>query len=112
MAQTAVCNGHHSVDQQLCRWLLLSLDRLPSTKLTITQDLIANMLGVRREGVTDAAGKLQKVGVIHYKPRTDRSARPPQARTAVLRVLCRGQEGNRQAVAGLTSRERQTLFMM
>ena len=66
MAQTAVCNRHHSVDQQLCRWLLLSLDRLPSNKLTMTQELIANMLGVRREGVTDAAGKLQKVGVIRY----------------------------------------------
>jgi CRP-like cAMP-binding protein len=66
MAQTAVCNRHHSVDQQLCRWLLLSLDRLPSNQLTMTQELIANMLGVRREGVTEAAGKLQKLGVIHY----------------------------------------------
>ncbi|MGO4892786.1 Crp/Fnr family transcriptional regulator [Flavobacterium sp. W21_SRS_FM6] len=67
MAQTAVCNRHHSIDQQLCRWLLLSLDRLPSNKLTMTQELIANMLGVRREGVTEAAGKLQKLKVIHYK---------------------------------------------
>ncbi|UJX41190.1 Crp/Fnr family transcriptional regulator [Desulfovibrio sp. JY] len=66
MAQTAVCNRHHTIDQQLCRWLLLSLDRLPSNKLTMTQELIANMLGVRREGVTDAAGKLQKLGVIEY----------------------------------------------
>jgi CRP-like cAMP-binding protein len=66
MAQTAVCNRHHSVDQQLCRWLLLSLDRLPSNQLVMTQELIANMLGVRREGVTDAAGKLQKLGVIQY----------------------------------------------
>jgi CRP-like cAMP-binding protein len=66
MAQTAVCNRHHSVDQQLCRWLLLSLDRLSSNELTMTQELIANMLGVRREGVTDAAGKLQKLGVIQY----------------------------------------------
>ena len=66
MAQTAVCNRHHSVDQQLCRWLLLSLDRLPSNKLAMTQELIANMLGVRREGVTDAAGKLQRLGVIRY----------------------------------------------
>lgn len=66
MAQTAVCNRHHSVDQQLCRWLLLSLDRLPSNQLTMTQELIANMLGVRREGVTEAAGKLQKLGVIRY----------------------------------------------
>lgn len=66
MAQTAVCNRHHSIDQQLCRWLLLSLDRLLSNRLTMTQELIANMLGVRREGVTDAAGKLQKLGVIEY----------------------------------------------
>jgi CRP-like cAMP-binding protein len=66
MAQTAVCNRHHSVDQQLCRWLLLSLDRLSSNTLTMTQELIANMLGVRREGVTEAAGKLQELGVIRY----------------------------------------------
>jgi CRP-like cAMP-binding protein len=66
MAQTAVCNRHHTVDQQLCRWLLLSVDRLPSNKLTMTQELIANMLGVRREGVTEAAGKLQRIGLIHY----------------------------------------------
>ena len=66
MAQTAVCNRHHSVDQQLCRWLLLSLDRLPTNKLSMTQELIANMLGVRREGVTEAAGKLQAAGLIHY----------------------------------------------
>lgn len=66
MAQTAVCNRHHSIDQQLCRWLLLSLDRLGSNRLTMTQELIANMLGVRREGVTEAASKLQKQGVIEY----------------------------------------------
>jgi len=66
MAQTAVCNRHHSVEQQLCRWLLLSLDRLPSNELSMTQELIANMLGVRREGVTEAAGQLQKDGVIRY----------------------------------------------
>ncbi len=66
MAQTAVCNRHHSVDQQLCRWLLLSLDRLASNELSMTQELIANMLGVRREGVTEAAGKLQAAGLIHY----------------------------------------------
>jgi CRP-like cAMP-binding protein len=66
MAQTAVCNRHHSVDQQLCRWLLLSLDRLDGNELKMTQELIANMLGVRREGVTDAAGKLQKSGAIRY----------------------------------------------
>jgi CRP-like cAMP-binding protein len=66
MTQTAVCNRHHAVDQQLCRWLLLSLDRLPSNELAMTQELIANMLGVRREGVTEAAGKLQAAGLIHY----------------------------------------------
>ena len=66
MAQTAVCNRHHSIDQQLCRWLLLSLDRLQDNRLSMTQELIANMLGVRREGVTEAAGKLQKLGVIEY----------------------------------------------
>ncbi|ANX05500.1 Crp/Fnr family transcriptional regulator [Immundisolibacter cernigliae] len=66
MSQTAVCNRHHTIDQQLCRWLLLSLDRLPDNRLTMTQELIANMLGVRREGVTEAAGKLQRAGVIHY----------------------------------------------
>jgi len=66
MAQTAVCNRHHTVDQQLCRWLLLSLDRLPSNVLRMTQQLIANMLGVRREGVTKAARKLQDAGLIQY----------------------------------------------
>lgn len=67
MAQTAVCNRHHSVDQQLCRWLLLSIDRLPTPEIVMTQELIANMLGVRREGVTEAAGKLQKAGIISYR---------------------------------------------
>jgi CRP-like cAMP-binding protein len=67
MAQTAVCNRHHSVDQQLCRWLLLSLDRLPGNELIMTQELIANMLGVRREGVTGAAGKLHADGLIDYR---------------------------------------------
>jgi CRP-like cAMP-binding protein len=66
MAQTAVCNRHHTIDQQLCRWLLLSLDRLPDNRLVMTQELIANMLGVRREGVTEAAGKLQAQGIIEY----------------------------------------------
>ena len=66
MAQTAVCNRHHSLDQQLCRWLLLSMDRLQGNELVMTQELIANMLGVRREGVTEAALKLQKTGLIHY----------------------------------------------
>jgi CRP-like cAMP-binding protein len=67
MSQTAVCNRHHTIDQQLCRWLLLSLDRLEGNKLNMTQELIANMLGVRREGVTEAAGELQKLGVIEYR---------------------------------------------
>ena len=67
MAQTAVCNRHHSVDQQLCRWLMLSLDRLQSNELVMTQELIANMLGVRREGVTEAAGNLQRDGLIEYR---------------------------------------------
>ncbi|WP_416224155.1 Crp/Fnr family transcriptional regulator [Thiohalophilus sp.] len=67
MAQTAVCNRHHSINEQLSRWLLMSMDRLPSNELVMTQELIANMLGVRREGVTDAAGKLQKLGLITYK---------------------------------------------
>jgi len=66
MAQTAVCNRHHTLDQQLCRWLLLSMDRLPGNELKMTQELIANMLGVRREGVTVAAGDLQTEGLIHY----------------------------------------------
>jgi len=66
VSQAAVCNRHHTVQQQLCRWLLLSLDRLPSNELVMTQELIANMLGVRREGVTEAAGKLQSVGFIRY----------------------------------------------
>jgi len=66
MAQTAVCNRHHSIDQQLCRWLLLSVDRLPSNELKMTQELIANMLGVRRPGVTEAAMKLQDAGLIRY----------------------------------------------
>ncbi len=67
MAQTAVCNRHHTVEQQLCRWLLVTLDRLPRTDLTMTQELIANMLGVRREGVTEAAGRLQGYGYISYR---------------------------------------------
>jgi CRP-like cAMP-binding protein len=66
MAQTAVCNRHHSLDQQFCRWLLLSLDRLSSNELIMTQELIANMLGVRREGVTEAAGNVQRAGLISY----------------------------------------------
>ena len=67
MAQTAVCNRHHTLDQQFCRWLLLSLDRVPSDELLMTQELIANMLGVRREGVTEAAGNVQRAGLIEYR---------------------------------------------
>ena len=67
VSQTAVCNRHHSVEQQLCRWLLLTLDRLPSNELTMTQELIASMLGVRREGITEAAGHLQQAGCIRYR---------------------------------------------
>ena len=67
MTQTAACNRHHSIEQQLCRWLLLTLDRLPSNELVMTQELVANALGVRREGITEAAGKLQRAGVIRYR---------------------------------------------
>ena len=67
MAQTAVCNRHHSIEQQLCRWLLVTLDRVPSGQLVMTQELVASMLGVRREGITEAAGKLQQAGVIRYR---------------------------------------------
>jgi len=67
MSQTAVCNRHHTLDQQLCRWLLISIDRLPANELHMTQELIANMLGVRREGVTEAAGHLQNDGLIQYR---------------------------------------------
>jgi len=67
MTQTAVCNRHHSVQQQLCRWLLVTLDRIPSGQLVMTQELVASMLGVRREGVTESAGKLQEAGVIRYR---------------------------------------------
>lgn len=67
MAQTAVCNRHHSLEQQLCRWLLLTLDRLPGNELIMTQELVASMLGVRREGITEAAGNLQRAGLISYR---------------------------------------------
>ena len=100
MTQTAVCNRHHSVDQQLCRWLLLSLDRLHGDELVMTQELIANMLGVRREGVTEAAGKLQAEGLIQLQPRPHHRARPAAARGARVRVLRRGEEGIRPAAAG------------
>ena len=67
MTQTAACNRHHSIEQQLCRWLLLTLDRLPSNELVMTHELVASMLGVRREGITEAAGKLQRAGFIRYR---------------------------------------------
>lgn len=67
ISQTAVCNRHHTIEQQLCRWLLLTLDRLNSEELVMTQELIASMLGVRREGITEAAGKLQQAGIIRYR---------------------------------------------
>jgi CRP-like cAMP-binding protein len=67
MSQTAACNRHHSIEQQLCRWLLLTLDRAPTSEMIITQELVANMLGVRREGITEAAGKLQDAGYIRYR---------------------------------------------
>ena len=98
MAQTAVCNRHHSLDQQLCRWLLLSLDRLQGSELVMTQELIANMLGVRREGVTEAAPNLQKPAD-PLRARPHLGARPPQAGAARLRVLWRGQEGVRPAAS-------------
>ena len=90
MAQTAVCNRHHSLDQQLCRWLLLSLDRLPSNELVMTQELIANMLGVRREGVTEAAGRLHKSGLIRYR-RGHITVLDRATRVEDLRVLRRRQ---------------------
>jgi len=67
MSQTAACNRHHSVEQQLCRWLLLTLDRMATNELVMTQELVANMLGVRREGITEAAGRLQQAGIISYR---------------------------------------------
>jgi len=103
MAQTAVCNRHHSIDQQLCRWLLLSLDRLGSSVLSMTQELIANMLGVRREGVTEAAGKLQDAGLIHYRRGTitvvDRPGLETRAGGPGLRVLPGGQDRVRSSPA-------------
>ncbi len=88
MAQTAVCNRHHSVEQQLCRWLLMSLDRLASNELSMTQELIANMLGVRREGVTESAGKLQKLGTHRVQPRPIRCSTGPPSTGRACEVLC------------------------
>ena len=93
MSQTAVCNRHHTVEQQLCRWLLLSLDRVPSNEIRMTQELISNMLGVRRAGITQAARSLQEAGLIEYR-RPDRGPRSRQAAGARLRMLCGGQEGS------------------
>jgi CRP-like cAMP-binding protein len=98
MAQTAVCNRHHCLDQQLCRRLLLSLDRLPSNQLMMTQELIANMLGVRREGVTEAAGHLHKAGIINYQRGPHYGSRSRAARAAHVRVLCRSEERTRSIV--------------
>ncbi len=100
MAQTAVCNRHHALDQQLCRWLLLSLDRLQGSELVMTQELIANMLGVRREGVTEAALQPAEAGPDPLRARPHHRARPPGARGAHLRVLRGGQEGIRPPAAG------------
>ena len=100
MAQTAVCNRHHSLDKQLCRWLLLSLDRLQGNELVMTQELIANMLGVRREGVTEGALKTAKAGPDPLLARPHHGARPSRVGAAHLRVLCGGQEGVRPAAAG------------
>ena len=94
MGQTAVRNRHHTIDQQLCRWLPLSLDRLASNQLTMTQELIANMLGVRREGVTEAAGRLHKHGVIDYRRGDITVLNRPRLEESVLRVLRRRQEGD------------------
>ena len=109
MAQTAVCNRHHSVDQQLCRWLLLSLDRLPSNELIMTQELIANMLGVRREGVTEAAGKLQGAGVIRYSRGRITVLDRAEARSAGVRVL-RGRAARDRAAVPAVSRGTMELF--
>ena len=106
MSQTAVCNRHHTVDQQLCRWLLQTLDRLPNNELTITQELIANMLGVRREGVTEAAGKLQAVGYIRYR----RGHITVVERVGLERSVCECYQVVKKEVARLLSdvRQRQT----
>ena len=100
MAQTAVCNRHHSLDQQLCRWLLLSLDRLQGNELRMTQELIANMLGVRREGVTEARAEAAAGRADPLCARPHHGARPPGPGAAQLRVLCGGQEGVRPPAAG------------
>ena len=87
MCQTAACNRHHSIEQQLCRWLLLTLDRLPSNELVMTQELVASALGVRREGITEAAGNLQRAGLHSLPPRPHCGARSVRPGGAGLRVL-------------------------
>ena len=93
MNQTAACNRHHSVEQQLCRWLLLTLDRLPSNELVMTQELVASMLGVRREGITEAAGNLQRAGLIRYRRGHISVLERSGLESARVRVLRRRQEG-------------------
>ena len=100
MAQTAVCNRHHSLDQQLCRWLLLSLDRLHGNELVMTQELIANMLGVRREGVTEARWQAAEGGPDPLRRGHITVLDRAGLEAAHLRVLCGGQEGVRPAAAG------------
>ena len=100
MAQTAVCNRHHSLDQQLCRWLLLSMDRLHGNELVMTQELIANMLGVRREGVTEGAGNLQRAGLISYSRGHIKVLDRSGLESRELRVLRGREEGIRPAAAG------------
>ena len=97
MCQTAACNRHHSIEQQLCRWLLLTLDRLPSSELVMTQELVASALGVRREGITEAAGNLQRAGVIRYRRGHIAVLERSGLEAARLRVLRRRQEGTRPA---------------
>ena len=99
MAQTAVCNRHHSVEQQLCRWLLMSLDRLPSNELTMTQELIANMLGVRREGVNGICGQTAKTRIDSLQPRSYCRHQPAGPGIALLRVLRGRQERIRPSAA-------------
>jgi CRP-like cAMP-binding protein len=99
MAQTAVCNRHHSIDQQLCRWLLLSLDRLPSNKLSMTQELIANMLGVRREGGHRSRGQAPEARRHRVQPRAYHRARQAPVGAALLRVLSCGEERDRSSAA-------------
>jgi len=106
MTQTAVCNQHHSVELQLCRWLLLSLDRLAGSELNMTQERIANMLGVRREGVTENAGNLQRAGLIRYSPGAYSGIRPAGARMCRVRVLRRRQEGIRSPAQRHTLQQR------